>query len=249
MKKKTNRLAKTNGEPKSPFGPEVILPKHIVLIPDGNRRWAKERGLPIEEGHRRGMDNIVEISRVAQDWGIKYLTIWAFSTENWNRSPREIRYLMRVFKDFIKKFLREFLKKGVKISHLGRKDRIPKFLREALDEAMSKTKNNDKFFVNIALDYGGRDEILRAVKKILSNGPTGKKISEAEFSKYLDTNGQPEPDLIIRTSGEKRLSGMMPFQAAYAELYFEKVYLPEFTPYHLKKAILDYSNRQRRFGT
>ena len=243
MVKKMN--GKSNG---SPFGPAVILPKHIVLIPDGNRRWAAEHGLSTEVGHRKGLDAIINIARTAQNWGVKYLTIWAFSTENWDRTPSEVNYLMKVFKEFIKKFLKEFLKKGVRFVHLGRKDRIPKFLRDTLEDAVEKTADNNNFVVNIALDYGGRDEIVRAVNKIINNGYGSKSITEAEFVKHLDTNGQPPPDLIIRTSGEKRLSGIMPWQAAYAELYFEKVHLPDFTAKHLKKAILDYSSRQRRFG-
>lgn len=242
------RNGRSSKKQKSPFGKDITLPKHIVLIPDGNRRWAKEHELPLEEGHKKGFDAVIKTARAAQDWGIKYFTIWAFSTENWNRSPSEVRYLMILFKEFIKKFLKEFLEKGVKLIHLGRKDRIPKFLRETLEDAEAKTTKNNKFFVNIALDYGGRDEILRAINKITSNGYHGKKITEEEFAKHLDTNGQPEPDLIIRTSGEKRLSGILPWQAAYAELYFEKAYLPDFTPEHLKKAILDFSARQRRFG-
>jgi len=243
-------VKKTNGKSKngSPFGPDVTLPRHIVLIADGNRRWAKEHGLSTKAGHRKGMDAVIETARTAQDWGVKYLTIWAFSTENWDRSPAEVRYLMRVFADFIKKFLKEFLKKGVKFVHLGRRDRIPQFLRDTLEDAVEKTSKNNNFVINIALDYGGRDEIVRAVNKIVSNGNHGKRITEDEFVKHLDTNGQPPPDLIIRTSGEQRLSGIMPWQAAYAELYFEKVHLPDFTEKHLKEAILDYSSRQRRFG-
>lgn len=232
----------------SPFGPEVILPRHIVLIPDGNRRWAKEHGLPTEMGHRKGFDNVLAISKAAQKWGINYFTIWAFSTENWKRSAFEVKYLMKLYKQMIKKLLKEFIKEGIKFTHLGRKDRVPKFLLKTLEEAEEKTKDNKNFVVNVALDYGGRDEIVRAVKKIISLGKDPSDISEEEFSKYLDTNGQPEPDLIIRTSGEKRLSGILPWQSTYSELYFEPHHLPDFTVEDLKKAILDYSSRQRRFG-
>lgn len=239
---------RTNGKNGSPFGPEVTLPKHIVLIPDGNRRWAREHSLRPEEGHARGFEALMEACRAAEDWGIKYLTIWAFSTENWDRSPVEIRYLMKMFKKWIKKHLREFIEKGFKLVHLGRKDRIPKFLLAALEDATAKTAHNQNFVLNIALDYGGRDEILRAVQRLVSRGKNGAAITEKDFAKFLDTNGQPEPDLIIRTSGEQRLSGILPWQAIYAELYFEKAYLPDFTPKHLERAILDFSNRQRRFG-
>lgn len=243
-----------NGETKpngkiSPFGPDVILPKHIVLIPDGNRRWAREHGFSIKEGHRKGFDVVMETARAAETWGIKYFTVWAFSTENWSRSRFEVKYLMFLFKEFLEKHLKEFIEKGVKIIHLGRKDRIPKFLLESLDKAIKKTERNNNFYLNIAIDYGGRDEILRAIKRIISAGRDPEKMSEREFRNFLDTNGQPEPDLIIRTSGEKRLSGIMPYQAAYAELYFEKCYLPDFNVNKLKAAILDFSKRQRRFGS
>lgn len=237
-----------NGKSKSPFGPDVILPKHIVLIPDGNRRWAREHGLPIQEGHRKGFETVMDITRAAESWGIKYFTIWAFSTENWNRAKFEVRYLMHLYKDFILRHIKEFVKKGVKVVHLGRRDRIPGFLVKVLDDVIKKTEKNNKFVLNIALDYGGRDEIVRAVKKIIKEGKDPDRLTEQEFKKYLDTNGTPEPDLIIRTSGEQRISGMMPFQAAYAEYYFEKCHLPDFTADKLKTAILDYSSRQRRFG-
>jgi len=246
--RKTGKTKNSKTKNGFPFSPSVNLPKHIILIPDGNRRWAAEHGLPIEVGHKRGMEVVIDLARAAQDWGIKYLTIWAFSTENWDRSPSEIRYLMKIFKELIKKFLKEFLEKGVRLVHLGRKDRIPKFLRDTLEDAAKKTARNNNFVVNIALDYGGRDEIIRAVNKIVTGRNNGRKITETEFAKHLDTNGQPPPDLIIRTSGEKRLSGIMSWQAAYAELYFEEVHLPDFTSEHLKKAILDYSSRKRRFG-
>lgn len=241
--KKTN-----NGQGKSPFGPDVTLPKHIVLIPDGNRRWARENGFPIQEGHRRGFEVALETARACENWGIKYFTIWAFSTENWHRAKFEVAYLMRLYKDFLLRHLKEFIEKGVKVIHLGRQDRLPGFLKKTLYDVIKKTENNKRFILNIALDYGGRDEIIRAVRRIIKAGKDPSKISEAEFKKYLDTNGEPEPDLIIRTSGEQRLSGLMPFQAAYAEYYFEKCHLPDFNEEKLKKAILDFSRRQRRFG-
>ena len=232
----------------SPFGPDVVLPKHIVLIPDGNRRWAKEHDLPLEEGHRRGFEAVMETTRVAESWGIKYFTVWAFSTENWNRSRFEVKYLMRLFKQFLEKHLKEFIERGVRIMHLGRRDRIPQFLLNSLEKAIKKTENNNNFFLNIALDYGGRDEIVRAVRRIIAAGKNPDEVNEAEFRKFLDTNGQPEPDLIIRTGGEQRLSGILAYQATYAELYFEKCYLPDFNEEKLKAAILDFSRRQRRFG-
>lgn len=245
---KKAKISSSNGKGESPFGPDVILPKHIVLIPDGNRRWAKEHGLPTGEGHRRGFEVALDTARSAEKWGIQYFTIWAFSTENWNRTKFEVGYLMRLFKYFLEKHLKEFLEKGVKVIHLGRRDRIPLFLRKTLEKVVKKTENNTNFVLNIALDYGGRDEILRAIKRAIKAGKDPENMSEEEFKKYLDTNGEPEPDLIIRTSGEQRLSGMMPFQAAYAEYYFEQSHLPDFNEDKLKAAILDFSRRQRRYG-
>lgn len=248
MKARAHGRQVANSHPKSPFGPEVTLPKHIVFIPDGNRRWAREHGLSIEEGHRRGFEAVMNTTRAAEDWGIKYFTVWAFSTENWDRTKFEVKNLMRLFRDFLEKHLKEFLQRGVRVIHLGRKDRLPKFLMDSLEKVIKKTEGNNNFVLNIALDYGGRDEILRAIRKIIKTGKDPDSINESEFRKFLDTNGTPEPDLIIRTSGEQRLSGIMPYQAAYAELYFEKSHCPDFNEEKLKEAILDFSRRQRRFG-
>lgn len=231
-----------------PFSPKTKIPRHIVIIPDGNRRWAQEKGLPTEVGHQKGFDAVMEVARAAQDWGVNYLTIWAFSTENWKRSTLEVRYLMHLYKEMIKKLLKEFVQKGIKVIHIGRKDRLPKFLLKTLEDAIFKTKDNKNFVVTIALDYGGRDEIVRAVQKMIAEGKNPNDLTENEFSKYLDTNGQPEPDLIIRTSGEQRLSGILPWQSTYAELYFDPTHLPDFTTENLKRAILEFSSRDRRFG-
>ncbi|HEY5601411.1 MAG TPA: polyprenyl diphosphate synthase [Patescibacteria group bacterium] len=237
-----------NGHLKSPFGKDIKVPRHIVFIPDGNRRWAREHNLPIEQGHEKGMEAVMNVAEAAQDWGVKYFTVWCFSTENWDRTRLEIKNLMRLFKRMIEKHLKEFIKRGVKVIHLGRKDRIPGYLKNTIDNAVETTKNNNNFVLNLALDYGGRDEIIRAIRRIVTLGKDPNKINEKEFKQYLDTNGTPEPDLIIRTSGEQRLSGIMAYQAVYAELYFEKSHCPDFTVEKLKTAILDYSSRQRRFG-
>lgn len=245
--------------------PETKVPNHIAIIPDGNRRWAKERGLPALEGHRGGAKVVTEIARAARDFGVRTLTVWGFSTENWGRSKIEINYLMKIFADLIDKNLKEAQKDGVKIVHLGRKNRIPESLAKKLAEAEEQTKNNSQHIFNIAIDYGGQDELLRAFEKALKDIESGKikpeqlrevvgkyqnKYPYYYFKHYLDTADQPYPypDLVIRTSGEQRLSGFLRWQTAYSELYFEPDHFPDFTPEKLKKAILEYSKRNRRFG-
>lgn len=222
------------------------IPNHVAIIPDGNRRWARERGLPTFEGHRRGFGVMKNIAKKAREIGIKVLTIWAFSTENWNRSKEEINYLMDIYENWVDDHLKEALKDKVRIIHLGRKDRIRKSLSKKLADAEQKTKNFNKFYLCIALDYGGKDEILRAINKIINN----KNINEIEFEKFLDTYDlpYPNPNLIIRTSGEYRTSGFMIWQASYAELIILDKYLPEFTAKDFEDCIKTYSKRNRRFG-
>jgi len=222
----------------------------LVIIPDGNRRWARKRGLPTFEGHRRGFDVAVEIWRAARKLDIHTLTLWAFSTENWQRTKKEVSYLMKLYETMIDKFLKEAKKNKTKIIHLGRKDRIPLNLRRKIEKAEKETRNYQRYILNIALDYGGRDEILRAIKKMQNEKGKRQNLTQEDFSRFLDTAGQPypEPDLIIRTSGEKRISGFLLWQSAYSEFYFEPSYFPDFTPEKLKKAIKEYSKRERRFG-
>lgn len=227
------------------------VPRHVAIIPDGNRRWARERGLPIFEGHRRGFDLAVKLARQARQMGIYCLTLWGFSTENWQRSKKEVNYLMRLYGVMIDKFLPDARKDKVKIIHLGRKDRLPKALVKKIKEAQEATENNQKYILCIALDYGGRDEILRAIQKMLTihHKPFAiRQLNEAYFAQFLDTAGLPDPDLIIRTSGEQRLSGFLPWQTVYAELYFPSCHFPDFTPDKFTKAIEEYSRRQRRYG-
>ena len=209
-----------NGEQLLPTGTEV--PNHLVIIPDGNRRWAKNRGLPTFEGHRDGFQLTPKIARAARDFGIHTLTIWAFSTENWKRTNTEIIYLMKMYDWFISHHLKEAKRDGVRIIHLGRKDRIPEFLAKKITKAEEETINNPKNILNIALDYGGRDELLRATKKMLEEKIKPEDLNEEIFASFLDTKSQPfpYPDLLIRTSGEERTSGMLPWQSAYTEFYF-----------------------------
>jgi|WetSurSiteA1Bulk_404760.scaffolds.fasta_scaffold01079_6 undecaprenyl diphosphate synthase len=226
------------------------VPDHIAIIPDGNRRWARSRGLPTLMGHKKGFDRAVQVSRAARDLGIHTVTLWGFSTENWDRSRKEIGYLMKLYEKLIDDYLAEADKDGVRIIHLGRKDRIPGFLLKKLLYAEEKTKDNNKYIMNIAIDYGGQDDILRAVQKMVRAGVKENEVDKTRLEYYLDTHGQPYPyvDLMIRTSGEQRTSGFLLWQSAYTETYWVESHFPDFTPDKLKEAVLDFSRRRRRFG-
>lgn len=225
-----------------------MVPKHVVIIPDGNRRWARERNFPAIEGHRVGFNRFKEIAKEARKLGIKTLTIWGFSTENWDRSKEEVDYLFELFVQVIAVFSREVVKNKIRFRHLGRKDHLPNCIINALVKLEKKSRGFTDYNLNLALDYGGRDEIIRAVNKILACKKKLKSINSKTFCQYLDTAGISDPDLIIRTSGEQRLSGMLPWQAVYAELYFPKVYFPDFDRKAFREAIEEYARRQRRFG-
>jgi undecaprenyl diphosphate synthase len=223
---------------------KISIPKHVAFIMDGNRRWAKEHHLPVFEGHRKGEKRIEPIIDSAIEMGISHLTFWAFSTENWYRSNKEVHYLLNLFRHVLDKKIDSFHRKNIKLSIIGDITKFPADIREKTKKWMDRMKDNKKITVNIALSYGGRDEIMRAVNKWRGN----LELTEEEYEKYLDTAGQPDPDLIIRTGGEKRLSGFLLWQSEYAELYFTDIYWPDFTPEEFKKAVEDYSNRKRRFG-
>ena len=224
----------------------INIPNHVAIIPDGNRRWARARGLPTFEGHRRGFNVMKNIAKKAREIGIKILTIWAFSTENWSRSKEEIDYLMDIYESWVDEHLKEALKDQIRIIHLGRKDRIKKSLADKLTDVEQKTKDFNNFYLCIALDYGGKDEIVRAISKIKNN----KNVSEKRFEKFLDTYDLPfpNPDLVIRTSGEYRTSGFMIWQASYAELIILDKHLPDFTAKDFEDCIKTYLKRNRRFG-
>ncbi|MCR4326790.1 MAG: polyprenyl diphosphate synthase [Candidatus Roizmanbacteria bacterium] len=220
----------------------ACVPHHVAIIPDGNRRWARARNLNTLFGHRAGFDRAVELAKAARDMGVHTLSIWAFSTENWDRGMREVSYLMRLYETMIDNYLKDAHKDGVRIIHLGRKDRIPKRLSKKIEQAEKETKHNNKHVLNICLDYGGQDEILRAMQSATKD--------TQDLAQLLDTKGQPYPlvDLLIRTSGEQRTSGLLLWQSAYAELYWEPAHFPDFTPEKLQNALFDYSRRRRRFG-
>ncbi len=241
-------LMKSDKNLELPKGTKV--PDHIAMILDGNRRWARSRGLLPWEGHRAGYEAIKKVAKAARQMGVHTFTIWAFSTENWSRPKEEIDAILDLLRKGLVEFLKEAKRDKVRLVHLGRKDRFPKDVAELLARVEKETAHFDKNILNLALDYGGRDEILRAVKSIVKDGVSPEKIDENLFASYLDTKGQPYPypDLFIRTSGEQRTSGYLPWQMVYAEYYFEEDHLPDFTPEKLKEAILDYSRRRRRFG-
>src|SRR3989344_3956973 len=228
----------------------TILPNHIAIILDGNRRWARARGLHTLEGHRAGFEAARKTAKAARKMGVHTLTVWGFSTENWDRSKKEIDYLMTLYWKFVKEVRSDAKKEGVRFIHLGRKDRFPGDLVNFMSQVEEETKNNTRHVFNAALDYGGHDEILRAVKKIVDGKIPSGRINEELFASYLDTHDQPYPyvDLLIRTSGEQRTSGLLPWQMAYSEYYWELDHLPDFTQEKLRKILIDYSRRRRRFG-
>ena len=225
-----------------------ILPKHIGIMIDGNRRWAKEKKLPAFLGHKKGIERVVEIIDYAAGKGIKVLTLYGFSTENWSRSKKEVDYLMDLFTKFARKYVYHFKKKGIQFRHIGGLEKLPKSLQKEIKEAQKLTKNNKKMVLNIALNYGGRDEMVRAIKKIIQKKISSESINEKVVMDHLDTKGLPDADFIIRTSGEMRLSNFLPFQGTYAELYFPKICWPDFTKKQFDLAIREFQKRRRRFG-
>jgi undecaprenyl diphosphate synthase len=236
--------------PKSSLPKGTKIPDHIAMILDGNRRWARSNGLKPWDGHNAGYKAILKVAKAARDLGVHTFTIWAFSTENWDRPKEEIVKIFELLEKGLAKFSREAHKDKVRLVHLGRKDRFPKYLSNRIAKLEKETAKYDKYILNLALDYGGRDELVRAVKKIIADNIDSEDLTEEKFAGYLDTSGQPYPypDLFIRTSGEQRTSGLLPWQMTYTEFYWEDCHLPDFTKEHLTKAILDYSRRRRRFG-
>jgi undecaprenyl diphosphate synthase len=224
---------------------EPVIPKHIAIIPDGNRRWAKDKKLPALEGHRRGANNTEKLFDAARDLGIKCISIWAFSTENWKRSEGEVSYLFDLLRELIAKYKKKFLKEKVRFVHLGRKDRLAEDVARSVMELEEETKPHTDFTVAIGLDYGGHDELLRTIKTVNSKGLA---VTSQNIETNLDTATLPTIDLIVRTGKERRLSGFMSWQCAYAELYFSDKFFPDFGPKELEAAVTDFSTRDRRFG-
>jgi undecaprenyl diphosphate synthase len=224
------------------------LPTHIAIIMDGNGRWAQKRGLPRLEGHQAGVENLRSVIEYFNQLGLKYLTLYGFSTENWKRPKEEIDGLLNLLQEAIDEETLELHQKGIKIRHLGRLDGFSEGLQRAITKAVELTKDNKGMTLSLAFDYGGRAEILDAVRKIVNEGIPSKKIDEQLFDSYLYTAGLPEVDLVIRTAGELRISNFLIWQAAYSEYYFAEVFWPDFDSKEIDKALLAYSRRQRRFG-
>lgn len=227
------------------------LPEHIAIIMDGNRRWAKKNNLNTAQGHKEGAENLKRISKFANKIGIKYLTVYAFSTENWKRSEEEVGAIMKLLKFYILDFFKSY-DENIKVNVIGRIGDLPKDLQKEIRSVEEKTKNNTGLVLNIAFNYGGRDEIVTAVKTITQKVLDGKlkidDITENEVSNSLYTAGQPDPDLLIRTSGEERISNFLPWQISYSEFVFTDKYWPEYSNSDLLESIQIYQKRTRRFG-
>lgn len=228
------------------------IPKHIAIIMDGNGRWAKERNLPRAIGHKAGVETIRDIVKECSNLGVKYLTLYAFSTENWNRPKSEVNSLMKLLVQYLKQEFKELNENNVVINTIGDIYKLPQSCIDELEHAYENTKYNTGLTLNLALNYGGRNEIINAIKNINEDVKNGKleisEINEFIFSNYLYTSGMPDPDLIIRPSGEQRLSNFLLWQCAYSEFWYDNIKWPDFKKEHLYKAIHDYQNRDRRFG-
>ena len=226
----------------------AILPNHVAIVPDGNGRWAEKHGLPRLKGHQAGAKNMYILVKYLNEYPIKYLTLYGFSTENWNRPKYEVSGLFHILKGFIDKYVLEIHERGIKLRHLGRLGELPQNLQQTINRGVELTKDNTGMLLSIAFNYGGRTEILDAVRHIIADGIPPKNIDEKLFNSYLYTTGLPEVDLVIRTAAELRLSNFLIWQSAYSEYYFTDVLWPDFDKKEMEKALLDYSQRQRRFG-
>jgi len=227
---------------------ELKIPNHVAIIMDGNGRWAASRGLPRTEGHRHGTENLRRILRSSAKMGIRILTIYAFSTENWKRPPQEVMMLMRILETVLDREIDELDHEGVQIRHIGETEGIAPYLLKKIQQACERTAHNSQLILNVAFNYGGRSEIVHAVRKIVSDGIPVDQIDEELVNRYLYTEGLPDPDLIIRTSGELRVSNFLIWQGAYSEYYATETYWPDFDEDELLVAIESYSRRKRRFG-
>jgi len=224
------------------------LPTHIAIVPDGNGRWAEHRGLPRLEGHSVGAENMHRMVEYLNEYPIKYVTLYGFSTENWSRPEEEVEGLFHILADFIERTVSEIHQKGIKLCHLGRLEELPEDLQQAINKAVELTKNNSRMTLSVAFNYGGRMEILDAIRRIVAEGVAPHDIDEELFSRYLYTGDLPNVDLLIRTGDETRLSNFLIWQTTYSEYHFTKVLWPDFGKKDIDRALLSYSRRQRRFG-
>ena len=228
------------------------LPKHIAIIMDGNRRWAREKGMPISFGHKEGAKTLEKVVRYANKIGIKYITVYAFSTENWKRTTEEVSTLMKLFQSYLDDYSKRANSENIRVKIIGSRDGLSERMKDSIEKCMERTKNNTGITFNIALNYGGRDEIVKAIKNIAQQVKEEKisieEITEKTVSNSLYTKEQPDPDLLIRTSGEMRLSNFLPWQLVYSEFLFLDKYWPDFSEKDLDEAIEVYQKRNRKFG-
>ena len=224
------------------------VPRHVAIIMDGNGRWAASRGLPRLAGHEQGTSNIRRITEAAGALGIRYLTLWAFSTENWSRPAEEVSGIVRILGETLDRELEALHQQGAQLRHIGSLAGLPDSMQKAVLDAIELTRANDKLVLTLAFDYGGRQELISAIRCMMADGIPPELIDDDMVGRYLFTSDLPDPDLIIRTSGEYRLSNFLVWQSAYSELYFSPVLWPEFGPEDLEDAVLDFSRRERRFG-
>jgi undecaprenyl diphosphate synthase len=224
------------------------LPKHVAIIMDGNGRWAVRRGMPRIAGHKKGADTVRSVTELSRQMGIQVLTLYAFSDENWGRPKAEVGFLMEMLERYLKNEIPTMKKNGIRFRSIGRTEKLPSSAQAWIEKATAETAANTGMVLNLALSYGGRGEIVEAVKRIVAAGPSAGSLTEETFASSLDTAGLPDPDLLIRTSGEKRISNFLLWQAAYAEFYFTDTLWPDFDEKEYLLALLDYQGRQRRFG-
>lgn len=241
-------LSGTLMKPKEKTDALDVIPTHVAIIMDGNGRWALARGLPRMAGHRAGTENLRSIIQACIEFGIRYLTIYAFSTENWGRPPTEVQGLMKLFESVIDRELQELHDQGVQLRHIGRLDGLKPAFRKKVLQALEYTCDNDRLILNIAFNYGGRDEIVCTIQRIIEDGVKADEVTTDLVKRYLFTSGVPDPDLIIRTAGELRGSNFLIWQGAYSEWYFPPVYWPDFDKEQLRLALDEYSHRERRYG-
>jgi undecaprenyl diphosphate synthase len=234
-------------KPTKPINPDKF-PRHVAMIMDGNGRWAISRGLPRLAGHKAGTENLRRVIRASVEFGVKYLTIYAFSTENWGRPMDEVSGLMSILEDVIDRELGELNKEGVQLRHIGRLERLSPKLQKKVLQAVELTKNNDRLVLNVAFNYGGRDEIVNAIQKIMKDGIPAEDVTDELVSRYLYTAGVPDPDLIVRTSGELRVSNFLIWQAAYSEWYVTPTFWPDFDKEEYRRALESFAQRDRRYG-
>jgi undecaprenyl diphosphate synthase len=224
------------------------IPRHVAIIMDGNGRWATQRGLPRAAGHRAGTENIRRVIERFADHGVQYLTLYAFSTENWNRPQREVRALIRLLRYFIRRELDNLHRDGIRLQMLGHIETLPDWLQQQVRDAIELTRLNDRMMLNICFSYGGRDDIVMAIRGMMADGVRPQDVTEELVNRYLMTAGMPDPDLVIRTAGEQRISNFLLWQSAYAELYFTDTYWPDFGREDTDIALAEYGRRKRKFG-